>query len=215
MYIVHPSNALVDLFARSPYQGVAPGRATFLFVGLDANYDAQIAAKPIFEKILKYHADGVAFWREHNVHHPFLLPDYSGDGRLYHRSFAKIGFTPEHASLVSFIELLHVPTVGRSVLAPEDLLISHLERINAAILDGNARNIFISAGVARLMQAARIFKWLPSRPIERIGPLGVLWRKGEKTVYSHLHFSVYGKFQEQKDCEAMAIRGLLPLATGR
>lgn len=210
MYVAHPSRELNNLFARSPYQGAAPDKAIFLFVGLDANYDAQISARPIFSKILEYHAEGVAFWLANGVHHPFLLPEYSGDGRLYHRSFARVGFTPEHASLVSFIELLHVPTVGRNKLVATDLALSHLEMLNSAILEGSARHIFVSSEVARLMRAARIFNWLPPTPIERFGSLGVLLNERGKTVYSHLHFSVYGKFHQQKASEALIIRGLLP-----
>ena len=210
MYLAHPSNELNQLFSRSPYQGVAPEEATFLFVGLDANYESQISTRPIFSKILEYHSDGIGFWRAHGVHHPFLLPEYSGDGRLYHRSFARIGFAPAHAGLVSFVELLNVPTVGRSKLVAEDLAKSHLERINSAILEGAARHIFVSAGVARLMRDSGVFKWLPPKPIGNAGGLGVLFEERGKTVYSHLHFSVYGKFHQQKASEAVAIRGLLP-----
>jgi hypothetical protein len=136
MYQFHPSEELTRLFVRSPYQGVEPAKATFLFIGLDANYAPGIEAQPIFAKVVEYHSDGVSFWREHGVHHPFLLPDYSGDGHFYHRTFARIGFTSSHASLVSFVELLHRPTVGRSDLAPEDLEPAHLEMVNAAILHG-------------------------------------------------------------------------------
>jgi len=42
------------------------------------------------------------------------------------------------------------------------------------------------------------------------GTLDVLFRDHSKTVYSHLHFSVYGKSQQQKIDEAVAIHGLLP-----
>ena len=210
MYQAHPSPELNDLFAHKPYQGVAPDQATFLFVGLDANYDEQIAARPIFfEKILDYHVNGVAFWREHDVHHPFLLPEYSGDGRLYHRSFGRIGFTSEHAELVSFMELLHVPTVGRNALVAADLKESHLKMLNAAILDGQATHIFLPAAVARLMRASRTFRWLPRAPDKQLGPLGVWYTERDKTIYSHLHFSVYGKFAEQKASQAVAIRDLI------
>jgi len=209
MYVPHPSRELTELFAQKPFQGVAPERAAFLFVGLDANYGVQIAAKAIFTKILEYHADGVAFWYKHGVHHPFLLPDYSGDGRMYHRSFSKIGFTPAHAELVSFIELLHVPTVGRNALVVSDLAQSHLKMLNAVILDGDAAHIFLPAAVARLMRASRIFPWLPQTPIKRSGALDVLFKNGDKTVYSHLHFSVYGKFEQKKSEQAIAMRSLI------
>jgi len=212
VYVAHPSSALNDLFAAKPYQGVAPDQATFLFVGLDANYDPEIGRKPIFSKILEYHADGVAFWRANGVHHPFLLPEYSGGGRVYHRNFARIGFSPQHADLVSFTELLHVPTVGRNVLVAADLALSHLDLLNAVILDGPARHVFVSASVARLMRTTRLFPWLPRAPIEYFGSLGVLFRDRSKTVYSHLHFSNYGKFQQQMTAESSAIRDLLPPA---
>lgn len=209
MYTLHPSSELVNLFRSSPFQGVAPEDASFLFVGLDANYHPQIENLPVFEKVLAYHSDGVKFWQQNKVHHPFLLPDYVGDGRFYHRSFAEIGFLPEHAELVSFMELLHVPTVGRSQLKADDLLLSHLERLNVAILGGSARHIFIPAGVARLMRSVGVFGWLPAGPVKRLGALSVLRQDGDRTVYSHLHFSVYGKFQEQKVAEAKEIRRLL------
>ncbi|MFC3110796.1 hypothetical protein ACFQAT_11570 [Undibacterium arcticum] len=209
-YLVHPSPELNALFAHKPYQGAAPERARFLFIGLDANYDAEIETKPIFSKVREYHDDGVAFWRKHGVHHPFLLPEYSGDGRRYHQSFSRIGFGPEHADLVSFIELLHVPTVGRNILAANNLDATHLNMLNAAILGGNPTHIFIPRSVAGLMRATGVFPWLAKVPQEQAGSLDLLFRTGTKTVYSHLHFSAYGKFTQRKAQEATAIRALLP-----
>lgn len=160
MYQSHPSEELNAQFRHRPYQGVEPSAATFLFVGLDANYSATIERSPSFQSVLEYHQDGVAFWRRYGVHHPFLLPEYRGDGRRYHRAFARIGFTPGHATLVSFAELLHVPTVGRNKLVPQDFDPAHLHRLDAAIRHGNAKHIFVSASVARLMQASKTFPWL-------------------------------------------------------
>jgi len=182
VYQPHPGAELNRLFARSPYQGVAPERATFLFVGLDANYAPAIETEPSFPKIAEYHSDGAAFWRKYRVHHPFLLPEYAGDGRLYHRTFARIGFTPAHADAVSFVELLHKPTVGRNALTPEDLDPTHLQNINAAILDGRSRHIFISAAIARLMQLIGLFPWLPRAPNSGEGPLRVWMRRAGKTA---------------------------------
>lgn len=210
-YTPHPSRELTELFTRKPYQGVAPDKATFLFVGLDANYDDRIATSAIFPKVLEYHDDGVTFWQAHGVHHPFLLPGYSGDGRVYHRNFARIGFRPEHSPLVSFVELLHVPTVGRNLLVPEDLSEPHLRMLNTAILAGAARYIFISAGVARLMRATRLFNWLPRIPTVTHGPLSVWFSGSGRSVYSYLHFSNYGKFAQRMAAEAEAIRRLLPM----
>jgi len=209
VYVPHPSRELNDLFAHKPYQGAVPHQADFLYVGLDANYDEKIETTPAFSKILEYHSDGVAFWRKYGVHHPFLLPGYSGDGRRYHQSFARIGFTPAQAGLVSFVELLHLPTVGRNILVPGDLVPDHLKWLEAVIRQGPARHIFIPDKVARLMRATRLFSWLPRAPDRTFGSLGIWFRQGSKTVYSHLHFSVYGKFEHRKASELVAMRSLL------
>ena len=209
MFQPHPSEALNKHFRHRPYQGVEPSKAEFLFVGLDANYSPELENTPLFHSVLEYHHDGVAFWRRHGVHHPFLLPDYRGDERRYHKTFARIGFTSKHADLVSFAELLHVPTLGRSKLVPQDLDSAHLETINSSILYGQAKHIFVSAGVMRIMEASKAFPWLPKKPLGD-GPLSLLYRTDSRSVYSHLHFSNYGKFQLQLEQEARAIATLLP-----
>ncbi len=210
MYIPHPSAHLNSIFSLKPYQGVEPKFASFLFIGLDANYAENISSQTIFSKVLEYHNDGIAFWQDNNVHHPFLLQEYKGGGRHYHQSFAKIGFVASNAHLVSFVELLHVPTVGRSKLEISDLSTQHLQFINEAILDGNAKNIFIPASVSRLMHKSGIFPWLKSHPKVIPDSLNILFQSQNKTVYSHLHFSVYGKFQERKVKESTFINSLLP-----
>ena len=209
MYEPHPSRELNAKFAMRPYQGVEPSSAAYLFIGLDANYDPNIERNPIFARVLEYHEDGVAFWRRHGVHHPFLLPEYKGDGRRYHRAFARVGFEPKHAPLVSFVELLHVPTVGRSQLTVADLHPPHLQMLNSAILEGEPKHIFISASVARLMHASKAFPWLSKEPT-RSGLLPVLYSGADRNVYLHLHFSNYGKFQQRLDAEAKAFASLLP-----
>ncbi len=208
MYEAHPSRALSALFRVKPYQGAAPEDAEFLFVGLDANYSADIEQSPIFPRLLEYHEDGPAFWRRHGVHHPFLLPAYSGDGRRYHVTFAKIGFRAAQADLVSFVELLHLPTVGRSRLEPRDLERPHLQRLREAIFAGAAKYIFVSAGVLRLMETTGTFRDLLRAPVSS-GALRVLFRDSHRTVFLHLHFSNYGKFEAQLQAEAKAIAGLL------
>lgn len=209
MYEPHPSHELNTQFAHKPYQGVLPSEANFLFIGLDANYAPDLERSSSFQNVLEYHQDGVAFWQSHGIHHPFLLPEYRGDGRRYHQTFARIGFTPKHAHLVSFVELLHVPTVGRSKLTAQDLDSLHLKWINEAILQGNPKNVFVSAGVARLMRASKAFPWLP-KVSSSSEPLHVLYSQPTCTVYSHLHFSNYGKFQRQMEVEARAIAALIP-----
>lgn len=210
MYNIHPSTQLNHIYCNKPFQGALPHDALFLFIGLDANYDAQIATKPIFSKIMEYHNDGILFWDKYGVHHPFLLSEYSGCGQFYHKSFSRIGFGPQHAKLVSFVELLHVPTVGRNPeICASDLDISHLKMLNSAILEGQAKYIFVSNSVSKLMVATGVFPWLVTKPGRTDDPIEILYQRGEKTVYKHLHFSVYGKFQEQKIKEAAFIRSLL------
>lgn len=209
MFTPHPSVRLTEAFMERPFQGAMPHEAQFLFVGLDANYDERIENDPIFDRVLEYHRDGIAFWQRHLIHHPFLLPQYRGDGRRYHQNFARIGFQPKHASLVSFIELLHVPTIGRSKLEPDDLSSAHLQWVNEVIMTGRPKNTFISAGVARLMRATGYFSWLPRElPKEKV--LSEIFSGAGTTVYYHLHFSNYGKFQARLDAEADAIKHMLP-----
>lgn len=209
MFQKHGNRELAELFASKPYQGAEPERSRFLFIGLDANYAADIEHNPIFPCLLRYHADGPAFWREASVHHPFLLPAYSGDGKRYHRTFAKIGFTSEHADQVSFMELLHLPTVGRNRLEPVDLDVLHLRRLRAAIFQGGAEYIFVPAGVLRLMRSTSFFNELSSRP-RPTDSLQILFDDGVRQVFQHLHFSNYGKFESRLQAEARAIAALIP-----
>ena len=126
MYQIHPSKRLKELFENKPYQGANPLDATFLFIGLDANYAENIEQQAIFSQIVEYHQNGVLFWEKYGIHHPFLLPNYKGDGKRFHQNFAKIGFSAAQANDISFIELLHVPTFGRNQLSLEDLSHTHL-----------------------------------------------------------------------------------------
>lgn len=208
MFQSHPSRVLNELFSDRPFQGVEPNRAEFLFVGLDANYSAGIERSEVFRSVVEYHEDGAAFWRTNRVHHPFLLPQYSGAGKKYHRNFARIGLTPAHADSVGFVELLHIPTVGRSRLTAKDLNPSHLQRIDQAIRSGRAKYTFLSAGVARLMQQSGAFSWLNTKN-KSGGILPVLYARHGRSVHLHLHFSNYGKFQARMDAEASAIASLL------
>jgi hypothetical protein len=187
-YTSHTCEALNERFAARPFQGATPESARFLFIGLDANFAAEIAKNPIYGRLLEYLDNGVAFWRAHKEHHPFLLNNYSGGGWRYHRAFKNIGFRPEHAADVSFVELLHVPTVGKSDLKRSDLDLAHLQRISEAIDRGSARYVFISFGVARLMRLFPMFDWLPKEPNDG-QPLKEWAKRGRATVYWHYHFS--------------------------
>lgn len=210
-FTLHPNPKLVEAFQQKPYQGADPLTARFLFIGLDANYAADIEQQPVFIDLLNYHTDGIGFWKKYNCHHPFLLPGYTGDGKKYHQRFAKIGFNNQHADQVSFIELLDVPTVGRNTLEHADFKPSHLELINTAILQGKAQHIFVSASVLKHMKQCEAFKWLPKKPKPSadLNTLKILYQQKAKAVYLHLHFSNYGKFEQQLLKEAEFIRQLI------
>jgi hypothetical protein len=116
------------------------------------------------------------------------LLGYSGDGRLYHQNFAKAEFRPEDAGRVSFVELLNIPTIGRSDLELKDLDPRHLDELNELILCGTRRNVFLSNKVVRLMRRYAPFRrWLRTPIANQILP--VLHKEDATTVYQHLHFS--------------------------
>ncbi len=209
MVNAHPSRVLNEAFKRKPYQGAAPEKAEFVFIGLDANYSADIEASEVFAEVLEYHADGPVFWRKYGVHHPFLLPKYRGDGRRYHQTFAKIGFCPKHADCISFVELLDFPTTGRNQLSLEDLNESHLKRIRNLVFNSSAKFLFLSAGVQRLLVRTKLFSELSNVKREFRG-LKVIFEDDDRTVFLHLHFSNYGKFEQQLQSEAHAISSLIP-----
>ncbi len=206
MYQIHPSTRLCDLFRSIPYQGVKPHDARFLFVGLDANYAPNIEQSAIFQDVLSYHQDAVAYWKSKNIHHPFLAPSYRGCGLKYHRNFAQIGFSSEEADTVSFIELLHLPSTGRSDLEPEDLSDQHLLFLRSAIFHGRFKHVFISNKVLSLMQFTGYFPEIRNGYSSDLLP--TIYHGPNCLIHRHLHFSVYGKFEEKRRAQAHAISAL-------
>ncbi|MDP1992872.1 MAG: hypothetical protein Q8K00_17810 [Syntrophales bacterium] len=216
MYNEHPCKDLKRAFSLKPFsfQGAEPEYSKFLFVGLDANYDLCIQNNPIFMELLNYLDNGVEFWKKQGVHHPFLLPTYQGDGHYYHRTFSAIGFGPEDAADVSFIELLNVPTYEKSALVVKDLVdkpekVEHLRRVNDVILNGSARYVFIPGSVGKLMRASGHFTWLPMMPTSNGQHLKIWKEMNSKTIYWHYHFSVYGKFYQEKLKQLNEIKALI------
>ena len=205
MYQRHPSAKLQDLFKAKPYQGAPPETAEFVFVGLDANYAADIERKEdVFKLVDEYHEDGVRFWRDKGHHHPFLVNDYRGSGRRYHETFAEIGLVRNDASRVSFIELLHVPTVGVSELERADFDVNHLDRINRLIVSEQPRHIFVSSKVVALMRQSKRFGWLRGkRP--NFEELPILYKEGFTTVYQIYHFSAWADVADSMRMQARAI----------
>jgi hypothetical protein len=189
-YTLHPSERLVTLFKKKPWQGNDSAKAHFLFIGLDANYAPDI--EKTLPEIFSYLDSGVEFWRTQGVHHPFRLPHYQGSGKKYHDKFAEIGFTPKHAELVSFIELLHVPTTGVSSLKVADLSTDHLDFLTSIVDRGTAKYVFLSPRVSSILRQTKVFPWL-SRTLSRMdGDLAVLREQNGQIIYQMYHLSCYG-----------------------
>lgn len=187
-----PHEGLKAHFQHKPWKGNNPMLASFLFVGLDANYDANI--HKTLPEIFDYLCDGVRWWQtnKEGVHHPFRLIRYIGDGKRYHDKFAEIGFTPENAGLVSFVELLHLPTIGRSTLLSSDLSADHLRKLNNIFDNGAAKYIFVSRKVTTLIRQTRMFPRLNPYPLPMDGALKVLRKENGKIIYEMYHLSCYG-----------------------
>ncbi len=201
-YICHTSKRLKDCFIKKPWQGNNPQKARFLFVGLDANFDENIEnISPFFkEEISTYLDDGVGYWKDRGFHHPFMHRDYHGSGRLYHDRFSRIGFKPDDADLVSFVELLHVPTTGRSNLNASDLSLEHLNKLAEWFDYGSAMYIFfVSRKVTELMRQKKpSLDLLPQNQViinDDFENLKVLRKKNGQIIYEIYHLSCHYDWQ--------------------
>ena len=157
-YGKHPSTDLVRLFMEKPFQGQDPTRAKVLIIGNDANYSPEITDHGFFSRILEYHSDGIRFWKEHEKHHPFLLPNYPFDRRKggvrYHLNFSKMQFTSDDAECFSFVELLKVPTIGNTGSDKSlffEMLHQHEDHLNwleGIVLSGNKKFVIVNQTLA-------------------------------------------------------------------
>jgi hypothetical protein len=175
---------------KKPWQGNDPANSHFLFIGLDANYAPDI--EETLPEIFSYLDSGVEFWRTKGVHHPFRLSHYWGSGKKYHDKFAEIGFTPEHAELVSFVELLHVPTAGVSSLKEADLSMDHLDFLMSVVDSGTAKYVFLSSRVSSILRQTKVFPWLCRTPSRMDGELAVLRERNGQIIYQMYHLSCFG-----------------------
>jgi len=110
----HPSLLLNNLYKEKSFQGANPFDAKVLFVGRDPNWATNIDELPIFKLVEEYLYDGVRFWEKYNIHHPFLHPDYDGEGKKYHKAISRLRLKNNIASKISFIEIIGFPTTGMS-----------------------------------------------------------------------------------------------------
>jgi len=171
MYSIHPSKELTSLYRQKPYQGQNPELAKVIFLGLDANFAEDIEQSEYYPYIKEYLTDGVKFWEKYDVHHPFMLPQYKNrDGVTYHKNFSKLKLCALNAKHISFVELLDVPTVGRTSnnkrLFYGMLNRSYLIELEALIFTSDYKKlVFIPRGVYKdLLKTKKeydIFHWLP------------------------------------------------------
>ena len=160
----HPSVKIQEIFNKRPFQIQEPEKAKIIFLGFDANLDANIEQDEIFfNKMLQYLYDGIRYWKRKGYHTPMLDPEYKGGGRKYHIRFNKLGFTKENAEDICFTELLNYCTYGnRSKNISSYMKIfhsaqnqDHLERIKSLFKLKNV--ICMPKGVKALIDKENIF----------------------------------------------------------
>jgi hypothetical protein len=150
----HPSVLLNNLYKEKNHQGADPKTATILFVGRDPNWAIDVENMSMFHFVSDYLNDGVHFWKTHNIHHPFLLPSYKGDGKRYHTIFSKLKLDSKHSNQISFIELIGFPTTGMAKkdnksfqgFLISDLNLDHLIHLDNLINDLN-KAFFVAWGL--------------------------------------------------------------------
>ena len=154
IYQKHPSELLNELYKNKDYQGANPLSAKILFVGRDPNWAIDVESKEMFSSIGEYLTDGTNFWKTYNIHHPFLLTTYKGDGKRYHKIFSKLNLDNSFSDKVSFVELIGFPTTGMAKKSNKfflDYLISDKNRIHLIELDRQINDtdkvIFIAWGL--------------------------------------------------------------------
>lgn len=132
-----------NLYLKRSFQGANSKNATFLFFGRDPKWAIDVETQDSFSYNENYLTDGVRFWIQNNVHHPFLLPQYKGDGKRFHRMFSNLRLTTNSAHKVSFVELLPYTTTGMSSSNRQAFMenlfsaenFTHLEQLEQLITD--------------------------------------------------------------------------------
>lgn len=165
---VHPSKKLSAAYQKKYWQVQDPHNAQIIFLGLDANWDINIEANTdIFQEILEYLEDGVAYWKQKGYHHPFLSPNYGKrDGYTYHARFLKTGITSEYADDISFVELLSIPTYGMSSGSSRlfDSLLdeNYLRELNGIIFNQKPKIVFMPKSVYEKINKVKSKLKIPS-----------------------------------------------------
>lgn len=150
----HPSVLLNNLYKEKNHQGADPQTANILFVGRDPNWAIDVENMSMFHFVSDYLTDGITFWKTHNIHHPFLMSSYKGDGKRYHTIFSKLKLDSKHSSQISFVELIGFPTTGMAKkdnksfqgFLISDLNLDHLIQLDGLINDLN-KTFFVAWGL--------------------------------------------------------------------
>lgn len=218
-YKKHDSETLRKLYKGKPYQGQRPDLAKVLIIGQDANYPE--TSEKLLETIKEYHADGVAFWEKHDVHHPFLLSEFSSEvgGIRYHKQFRKLALDKRCAKYISFVELLDEAThgnTGKGKLTDftDKISHSHIAKLESWMINSGDKLIFIprmvmSTYLGKVFSKTRKLDWLIKcdKPMELDEPV-LLWNQEGISIYKYNHFS--GAVSDRHiDCMSAIIKRFL------
>jgi len=208
-YGEHGLQKLEKIYRLKPYQGQDPRLAKVIFLGRDANYSRLIGNTEFFRYILEYHNDGVAFWKNYNIHHPFLHEEYPynknrdkrfKDGVKYHQVFARMGLTSKYADYISFLEILNKPTGGNTAEDKENWFYKniddpHIKYLENVFMRSSEKIIFvpktvISVDLKKVKKKTGRFAWLlaADRESDKDAPDCIL-QEGEVSFYKCNHFS--------------------------
>lgn len=208
---LHLSPMLNFYFHWKPYQGANPITADKIFVGEDANFDPNIEAQPIWPKLAEYLRDGVKFWDDHWVHHPFLLPEYNGQGTAYHRWFDKVFCRQEgvdrvmhHPKVVrdgiSFVELLPWPTTGAKNIHNDEMMDAarndgHFQALAGLIFKPTTkpgRTVFITKMVAeKLNEQLALIAWPHQLPVAELNLPNGPWHQVFEATKDHCRVVIH------------------------
>ena len=196
-YSKHPSITLCDLFKNRPFQGQDPSIAKILFLGLDANFAPTIDKTDYFPLIKEYLEHGVNFWEKYHVHHPFLLPNFpKGDGVTYHKRFAKLKLNANRAKDISFVELLNIPTTGKTnyTQLKQLLNVDYLTDLETKIRSNSHHKILLLPKsvynqLIKVKRDFKLFSWLPENIESKFNKLNLIYQERYLKVYIITYFS--------------------------
>jgi hypothetical protein len=200
MFKKHDSESLRVLYKAKPWQGQHPEVSKVLIVGQDANYP--VMSVSLLDAIKAYHADGVSFWKDHDIHHPFLMTEFAGEvgGIRYHKQFKKLGLDKSYAIYISFVELLDEATYGNTGKGKPGEFVGkvnpeHIANLEKWMLNSGNKLIFVpkmvmSTYLTLVYHKTGKMDWLIKcdKPMVDDEPV-LLWSRDGVSIYKYNHFS--------------------------